>query len=182
MHTDAEHERLLTLYRRRVAGYAGVDDEFRRRWADWCRRLLGLGGELVVPPPRPDTDLDALLDGASPYGPAARCVPGDDNACHENVAVLWTDGAVAAVGTGYALSDDGLWRSHSWGVDADGTAVETTVERVAYHGIALTGVPALHFAVGNAGNHVKKVMRAPGPRARELMALLVEARRLATGA
>ncbi len=104
-------------------------------------------------------------------------MPGDDNGCHANAARLWTDGTAAAIGTGYALSDDGLWRQHSWGVDAGGAPVETTAVRVSYVGITLTAVPALQFAVSNAGDHVSAALKADGPRSRELTAVLNEARR-----
>jgi hypothetical protein len=158
------YNRLLALYRGRVNGYVGVADDFSQRWSRWCRHLLTYGGDLVVPPLRPEPDLDSLLTDARPQQPGGRVVLGEDNACHANAAVLWTDGAIAAIGSGYALSDDGLWRPHSWGVDIDGTAVETTAERQMYVGVTLTGVPALRFAVNNAGDHVKTVLRAQGPR------------------
>ncbi|MEH0934527.1 hypothetical protein [Micromonospora psammae] len=174
--TNEEHDRLLELYRERVAGYAGVDDDYPRRWREWCVRLLDLGGELVVPPGPPEADLDQLIAAARPHGPAARQVPGEENGCHANAAILWTDATVAAVGTGYALSADGLWRQHSWGVDADGTVVETTFERQRYMGLTLTDIPALQFAASNAGRHVAAALRARGPRARELAALLHTAR------
>ena len=39
---------------------------------------------------------------------------------------------------GYALSTDGLWCQHSWGVDAeDGRIIETTERRVRYYGLIL---------------------------------------------
>jgi hypothetical protein len=88
---------------------------------------------------------------------------------------------VAAIGAGYALSDDGLWRPHSWDVDVDGTAVETTIDRQMYVGVTLDGVQALEFAVSNAHDHVKAVVRAQGPHSPELTALVLEARRLNAG-
>jgi hypothetical protein len=165
------------MYRSRVSAYEGVAEDYSRRWSRWCRHLLQHGGELVIPHQGPEHHLDELLAGAEVQPPPSRSVPGDDNGCHTNVAMLWTDGTVEAIGTGYALSDDGLWRQHSWGVDTDGTPVETTVGRIRYVGITLTGVPALQFAVANAGNHVKAAIKANGPRSRELTAILVEARR-----
>jgi hypothetical protein len=167
------YERLLTLYQDRVATYFDVDDDFEDRWLRWCRRLLWHGGALVVPPPHPEPDLDELLASASGVAPDLRVLAGDENACHANAAVLWIDGAVAAIGTGYALSDDDLWRQHSWAVDADGTIVETTSARRAYVGLTLTGAtPPLKFAAGNAGQHLKSVMSGTGTRARELQSLL----------
>jgi hypothetical protein len=169
-------DRLLALYRNRVAGYEGVADDYSQRWSRWCRHLLQYGGDLVVPHRHPEHHLDELLVCAVVQPAAGRFVRGDDNGCHANAAVLWTDGTVAAIGTGYALSEDGLWRQHSWGVDASGAPVETTDARISYVGITLTAVRALQFAVGNAGDHVKSVLRASGPRSRELTALLIEAR------
>jgi hypothetical protein len=154
-----------------------VAEDYPHRWSGWCRHLLQYGGELVVPHLHPEHHLDELLSGAAVHPPAGRVVPGDDNACHANVAMLWTDGTVEAIGTGYALSDDGLWRQHSWGIGADGVAVETTFARISYVGIALTAVPALQFAVSNAGDHVKAALKAAGQRSRELTAILIEARR-----
>ncbi|WP_430790583.1 hypothetical protein [Actinoplanes sp. G11-F43] len=178
MPADAErHDRLVALYRNRVAGYEGVPDDYSRRWSRWCQHLLQYGGELVVPHRHPEHHLDDLLASAAIQPAPSRFVPGDDNGCHANAAMLWTDGMVAAIGTGYALSDDGLWRQHSWGVDADGAPVETTAARISYVGITLTAVPALQFAVSNAGDHVKAALKANEPRSRELTAILIEARR-----
>jgi hypothetical protein len=166
----------LALYRSRVADYPDADDDFEQRWRRWCRRLLTHGGVLVVPPRHPEVDLDRLLVDADIQGPTAKLLPGEDNACHANVAVLWTDGAVTAIGTGYALSDDDLWRQHSWGIDADGATVETTFERSKYVGLALSGIPALQFAASIAGDHVKAALTARGPRVQELATMLRAAR------
>jgi hypothetical protein len=175
--TPEEHDRLLALYRSRVADYPDADDGFRPRWGRWCAHLLTHGGVLVVPPRHPEADLNQLLTDAHPQGPTSRLLPGEDNACHANAAILWTDGAVTAIGTGYALSDDGLWRQHSWGIDVDSAVVETTSERRRYVGLTLSGIPALQFATSNAGDHVKAVLTARGPRARELTTILHAARR-----
>ncbi len=43
--------------------------------------------------------------------------PMEPSRCHRNVARLWTEkkkgSRLVGIGTGYALSDDGLWRRHS---------------------------------------------------------------------
>jgi hypothetical protein len=45
------------------------------------------------------------------------------------------------IATGYTLSADGLWRQHSWGLDAgDGRVLETTERRVRYRGYVLNDV------------------------------------------
>ena len=70
--------------------------------------------------------------------------------CHQNVAAIWKSRkfGIVAVATGYALSEDGLWRQHSWGILRDGV-LETTEARVKYFGILLQGSRADHFAEFN---------------------------------
>ena len=50
--------------------------------------------------------------------------------------------------TGYALSDDGLWRQHSWVMD-DQVIYETTVKRTQYYGFVLDPAEAVRFWVTN---------------------------------
>jgi hypothetical protein len=73
------------------------------------------------------------------------------SACHENVAKLWRQrlNGITAVGTGYALTPDDLWRQHSWGVGADHAIIETTALRSKYFGILLYGDDADSFADAN---------------------------------
>jgi hypothetical protein len=177
--SDQEHERLLSLYRDRVSSYTVVDGSYGDRWRDWCRTLLSHGGSLVVPPGIPEPDLDALRASGSVFGPACRVLGGDDGECHRNVAILWID----AIGTGYALSDDGLWRQHSWGVDRAGTVVETTtIRRLAYVGVVLPQRAAsMQFAGSNASEHLKSVLRGSGPRANELASMIRELAGAAAG-
>jgi hypothetical protein len=54
--------------------------------------------------------------------------------CHENVYDLWKQDKNLKTYTGYALSQDRLWRHHSWCVDQTGTLIETTFERLIYIG------------------------------------------------
>ncbi|MER6593378.1 hypothetical protein ABT214_16290 [Micromonospora purpureochromogenes] len=170
-----ERERLLSLYRDRVDTYGGVDEGYGQRWRSWCRTLLSFGGSLVVPPVKPEFDLEKLLASGSAFGSAVRCVQGDAGECHRNVAPRWIDGAIESIGTGYALSADELWRQHSWGVDPDGVLVETTDERRAYVGIVLPArAPSMRFAGSNAQEHLKTVLRQRGPRAAELISMIRE--------
>ncbi|MDH6466437.1 hypothetical protein M2302_006645 [Micromonospora sp. A200] len=173
--TSDERERLLQLYLERIDAYVGVDAEYGPRWRSWCRTLLSHGGSVVVPPGIPEPDLEVLLARASAFGPARRLVQGDDNDCHRNVAVLWIDGEIASIGTGYALSDDGLWRQHSWGLEADGVVVETTFERRSYVGIVLPArASSMQFAGSNASDYLREVLKQRGPRAKELVDMIRE--------
>ncbi|MEU7876077.1 hypothetical protein [Dactylosporangium sp. NPDC049140] len=172
---DEERERLLTLYRNRVNAYPGVGADYGQRWRSWCRMLLSRGGSLVVPPGVVESDLDELLARAAVHGPAVRFLLGDAGECHRNVATLWIDGAIESIGTGYGLSDDGLWRQHSWGVDPDGVVVETTDPRRVYVGIVLPARgPSMQFAGSNAQKHLKTVLQRRDERAPELIGMICE--------
>jgi hypothetical protein len=115
------------------------------------RRLLDLGG-LMALLFRPDPDIGRLLERGRYFpGSGARMCRGGDSACHGNAGLLFVEskGAVR-IATGYALSDDGLWRQHSWGVTAeDWSVVETTLPRIRYYGFVLSDAEMLLFTVQN---------------------------------
>lgn len=105
-------------------------------------RLLQIGGEEVIPPLSGEKDIipaAALLAiGEVMTGPVV-FEEMEPSQCHVNVARQLNAGREGLTGicTGYALSDDGLWRRHWWGEFADGRLLETTVERVTYFGMSL---------------------------------------------
>lgn len=114
--------------------------------------LLRLGGELLVAPPKPDQDVPMLLErGFLMSGPIKLNVM-ESSSCHRNVASVWIrkEFGIVGIATGYALSEDGLWRQHSWGVLRDGV-LETTEERLKYFGLLLQGNRADFFAKSNSG-------------------------------
>jgi hypothetical protein len=177
----ADRDRLARLYEGRVAGW-DVDDRFRQRWFAWCQRVLAYGGELVVPPGIPEPDLDLLVaDGALLAPPVDVADLGGD--CHANVAKLWIDGEIVAVGTGYALAG-GLWRQHSWGVNADGAILETKAGYERYCGVTLPGEPTVLFVLNGFDGDVKARLREGGGRTGEIISVLRASRqrRSAAGA
>ncbi len=112
--------------------------------------LLRFGGEFLVAPPRPDPDLPILLEsGFLASGPTTLKIM-ESSSCHRNVAAVWKAHrfGIVAIATGYALSDDGLWRQHSWGILRDGV-LETTEARLKYFGIVLQGARADSFVAAN---------------------------------
>ena len=114
--------------------------------------LLRLGGDFIVGPPQPDQDVPSLLeDGFVLSGPILLKAM-NSSSCHQNVAYVWTKRRFGIVGiaTGYALSEDGLWRQHSWGILREGL-LETTEARVKYFGIVFQGKRADFFASSNPG-------------------------------
>ena len=114
--------------------------------------LLQLGGDSIVAPPRtPDQDVSSLLkSGFVTSGPITLKVM-KSSSCHQNIAAVWTKKRFGIVGiaTGYALSEDGLWRQHSWGILREGV-LETTEAREKYFGIVLQGEKADFFAFSNS--------------------------------
>jgi hypothetical protein len=114
--------------------------------------LLGFGGEFLVAPPKPDQDVPLLLErGFLMSGPVMLNVM-QSSSCHRNVASVWTrkEFGIVGIATGYALSDDGLWRQHTWGVLRNGI-LETTEERLKYFGLLFQGNRADFFAESNSG-------------------------------
>lgn len=113
--------------------------------------LLALGGEFLVAPPKADQDLLWLLERGFLMAGPIRLKIMESSSCHQNVSQVWKNRAIGIVGiaTGYALSDDGLWRQHSWGLLRDGV-LETTEARQKYFGILLQGKAADHFASANS--------------------------------
>jgi hypothetical protein len=124
-------------------------------------KLLGIGGAEIVALP--------LTMGIDPFVPLleiwGQVMEGpvtyrrmEPSECHVNVARLWGErkkwSRLIGVGTGYALSDDGLWRGHSWGLTKRGI-IETTVSRVKYFGLPFIGEGADLFCRGVSGRKTK---------------------------
>jgi hypothetical protein len=112
--------------------------------------LLRFGGDFIVAPNKLDQDVPRLLKyGFLMNGP----ITFDEmksSMCHQNVAAVWKfqRPRIVSIATGYALSEDGLWRQHSWGVLREGL-LETTAGRMRYFGISLSSSKADHFAACN---------------------------------
>lgn len=81
--------------------------------------------------------------------------------CHRNVSRIY-DARVeendVVICTGFALTDDGMWRAHSWLLQRYLTRqgkiktriIETTAKRIAYFGFELTSTEANEFAELNS--------------------------------
>jgi hypothetical protein len=104
------------------------------------QKLLKAGGKKIAPMPEPH--LNALLQRGKVMNNDLRFHKMDNSACHSNVALLWNRKGYA-ICTGWALSDDNIWRQHSWCLDRRATIVETTESREIYFGIKLEESEAL---------------------------------------
>ncbi len=74
----------------------------------------------------------------------------DEHLTHASACFLFLlDPKRMALGTGYALCADGIWRSHFWAVRLEnkgGILYETAEPRELYHGLQLTGAAAQRIA------------------------------------
>src|SRR4051794_37714600 len=109
--------------------------------AELQARLLKFGGEggaWVAGSPW----TEAFLARGTLFGGESRPGKGRQSACHFNAARLWAGAKThRQLVTGYALSQDGCWRRHSWVLDpvkGKPTLVETTEPRLLYFGVILT--------------------------------------------
>ncbi|GAG76359.1 unnamed protein product [marine sediment metagenome] len=110
------------------------------------QRLLSMGGEMVVPRHEPDQD-KMLSRGKLWVKDSIKIVTirGTHGNCHGNVAEIWRHNPERYhIATGWALSEDGLWRQHSWIIDGR-TVIETTTYREKYFGFVLTPLEAQQF-------------------------------------
>ena len=112
-------------------------------------KLLSMGGYEVCMPTF-DGDVETILSrGQLWYGDRTIMKIGQPSRCHSNSAILWKKHPENTIlCTGYALSNDGMWRCHSWLVKIDekeNKIIETTTERVAYFGIAMPEMIAQEF-------------------------------------
>lgn len=116
-------------------------------------RLLAFGGCQACLP-LIEEDYDAIMTrGELFYGTGVRMRKGQPSQCHLNSALLWdANRGACQIATGYALSDDGYWRQHSWVVQPLQTKYrvwETTVKRVAYFGFVLSDEECQEFLYNN---------------------------------
>ena len=115
-----------------------------------CEKLLDIAGNQVVVWFE-DNDANLMLTSGELI-PSQFVVQktGSPSKCHTNSARLWIKNPIAnRIATGYGLSDDGMWRHHSWIVNRDGSLTETTVKRLAYFGVILNRRKSFRFSLSN---------------------------------
>lgn len=117
------------------------------------QKLLTFAGEAVCFPPC-EEDLDNILSyGQFWAGGNAKLMRGEPSQCHVNSANLWEQNKEATrICTGYALSEDGIWRQHSWLVwhkPRSNQIIETTAKRIAYYGFVMPYDMCQQFADEN---------------------------------
>ena len=149
---SAFREELVERYAERVAGHEESHPGHALQWAE-ISALICTGTELMVPPLEPDKDINLLIAWGQRRGGTSVFLQGANNQCHENAARLLVSGRASGIATGYALSEDGLWRAHSTGWDGrkgKTPILETTMKRVAYFSVVLSPLGSWAFALSNA--------------------------------
>jgi hypothetical protein len=116
-------------------------------------RLLGLGGDQIVLQASKYAVLEFVERGIVFPGAGSKRIKGGPSACHTNSAIQYlhflncqTGYESCEIATGYALSNDGMWRRHSW-LWADGNVIETTVRRKLYFGMVLNPLEIEFFVI-----------------------------------
>lgn len=109
------------------------------QWEILGRRLKAIGGAVVCA--TFEEDIQLILRHGKTWVPLQKDIilrRGEAIRCHDNSVLLQAAHPHLHVCTGYALSNDGIWRSHSWCFEQQTCSIiETTVKRVAYHGAIL---------------------------------------------
>lgn len=121
-----------------------------RRLFDLKEQLLSYAGETVCLP-NIDPQIDILLSrGQLWYGDIIKLKKMKTSRCHENSFNIWDkDKENSKIVTGYALSKDSMWRSHSWIItkynNGNIKIIETTEPRELYFGVILTEKESYKF-------------------------------------
>ncbi len=128
--------------------------------------LLGFGGEEACLAFKDSDEPKIIARGQLWSGAGSIRTRGEPCRCHQNSVRLFAsvlescskesdaplqDRLGLAVATGYALSNDGMWRQHSWCIERMRRGVrpiETTEPRVAYFGFVLSGQEVIDMDEG----------------------------------
>ncbi len=134
--------------RKNMFWYQETLEEMKRMYPEMDDRLYTLRAKLLdfagdaVCILGYESDLSELLThGQFWVGNNVKMMRGQSRQCHSNSAKIWLDNQEDMhICTGYALSDDGMWRQHSWGVwnkKRSNQIIETTEPRILYYGFAM---------------------------------------------
>ncbi len=148
----SEARRRIKLFDDRVRAMDAEQPGYLVLWTRFTGVVLAHGGIAVVPRFEPDALITTYLEFGKIFdGHGAIIKAGAERECHLNSVALWQASEALAIGTGYALSDDGLWREHSWAWDGDDHLIETTEPRTSYFGLRLEGDDARRYAAWISG-------------------------------
>ena len=104
-----------------------------------CSHLIEIGGKVVVVEFHESPEFcKALVQfGEIVSSDHLELFKGENRECHTNSAILWSQNKEEYfLVTGFALSEDEVWRRHSWVKTKDGKLIETTIRREKYSELA----------------------------------------------
>lgn len=123
-----------------VAFRQPLGPNFEMRFFDLRDALVAFGGEEVCCP-FGEANVDDLLARGQLWGGEFTSAPGRIGDAHTNVAELWAQNQDKyLIATGYGLSNDSLWRQHSWCIEVTPEGIrllETSVPRLLYFGYVM---------------------------------------------
>lgn len=128
--------------------------EAKKKYQPLVDKLLSIGGEQVCLPDY-EEDFEKIMERGQIWTGkhSVKMMKGRPSQCHKNSCDLWVNNKdKSVIATGYALSDDGMWRQHSWLIHIKPSSVnviETTVKREAYFGFTMTYDECVEFDDAN---------------------------------
>lgn len=110
---------------------------------------------IIVAEYEPTEDLTDLLSDKSQFFKTDlfkyKRIKGRVSQCHDNsVEYVCKKPEKRKLYTGYALSEDHLWRQHSWVIENNDTIVETTEKRLCYFGYEATRMLNEYLGIGES--------------------------------
>lgn len=139
---DAEWKKCISKDKWWAIGYKGKLDKQCNNTLELRKACLNFGGEEVCLPYMDEDKEKIIIRGQIWYGDKITMMKGEDSQCHYNSALLWeVNKDKFRIATGYALSDDGMWRQHTWCIwlkPRQNRIIETTVKRELYYGFVMT--------------------------------------------
>jgi len=136
----------MNILEERRVGLLAENPRYQLLWD----QLLEAGGDAIAF--RHESDLELLLERGEVFGTKdIQMMLGEPCRCHSNAALCWeANKDQVQIATGWALSNDRMWRQHSWCYHCeDDTIIETTEERELYFGILLSDEEAADFLEEN---------------------------------
>lgn len=115
-------------------------------------KLLSLGGNQVKLGLDTEEEKQRMLNDGKIFNLPIEKLRGQPNQCHRNVAERYENSKKHGfkIVSGYALAEDGVWYSHSWGLSKGGTIIlETTQKFQKYFGYILNESESEEFCFEN---------------------------------
>lgn len=120
------------------------------------QKLLKIAGWAVIIPETNQPDIEEYFTRGKKSSGKSVLRMGLPCQCHYNSSLLWLKSKEKIkICTGFALSNDGVWRVHSWGLEKN-KIIETTEKRLLYYGYILSRIESAFFVQINGVDLAKE--------------------------